>query len=104
MSGHIPIALPRGSLDSRREQSDDLQASNSGQWPRTWQDASSWAAREPRVAGSLQVGCMQYKIRPQPAGNQLLQGVNIDAAKTLHSIGSFLQIRLAAVQSNSQPP
>ncbi|WIA39259.1 hypothetical protein OEZ86_005381 [Tetradesmus obliquus] len=54
MSGHIPIALPRGSLDSRREQDDDLQATNSGHWPRTWQDASSWAAREPRVAGSLQ--------------------------------------------------
>ncbi|KAF6258591.1 transmembrane amino acid transporter protein-domain-containing protein [Scenedesmus sp. NREL 46B-D3] len=54
MSGHIPIALSRGSLDSRREQLDGLQSSDSGQWPRTWQDASSWAAREPRVAGSLQ--------------------------------------------------
>lgn len=47
-AGYIPI-----SRAAAAEQTEDAAGSAHSPWPQSWQDASSWAARIPTVAGSL---------------------------------------------------
>jgi hypothetical protein len=56
---NVPIEVRQqaGSTPQHGGQPQHLQVSPGTSWPRTWQDAAGWQARDPIVAGSLTGGC-----------------------------------------------
>jgi hypothetical protein len=49
----LPLTIEQAYEQQQQQQQQPEQEVPASSWPRTWQDAASWQARDPMVAGSL---------------------------------------------------